>query len=133
VVYQRNLGIRRPHGSSYFAFPNWNSSHCRRYATVSPLLHHNSILIHGIDALKNSAAGYHQPYAQIKFPWKLRRWSQDLFAIAFIYNFTAILPKLAILVLYRRLFNTSNCSRAWPLPTHGCKLGRQHSQRKVSQ
>ncbi|KAN0113246.1 hypothetical protein V8E51_006197 [Hyaloscypha variabilis] len=59
------------------------------------------------DALTNSAAGYHQQYTEINFPWKLRRWSQDLFAIAFIYNLTAILPKLAILVLYRRLFNTS--------------------------
>ncbi|KAE9375179.1 hypothetical protein N431DRAFT_531070 [Stipitochalara longipes BDJ] len=60
-----------------------------------------------LDALTNGAAGLHTPYAAVNFPLKLRRWYQDLYAISFLYNFTAVLPKLAILILYRRLFNTS--------------------------
>jgi len=74
------------------------------------ILHHGLpcfTLIDDIDALTKGAAGYHQPYIELNFPLKLRRWFQDLFAIAFIYNFTAVLPKLAILILYRRLFSTS--------------------------
>ncbi|KAF4632621.1 hypothetical protein G7Y89_g5501 [Cudoniella acicularis] len=59
------------------------------------------------DSLQNGGVGYHQAYLQFNYPWKIRRWLQELYALTFIYNFSAILPKLAILILYKRLFGTS--------------------------
>ncbi|TVY81810.1 hypothetical protein LSUE1_G002993 [Lachnellula suecica] len=52
--------------------------------------------------------GYHQAYLEDVYPHKIERWNIELFVLSLIYNFSAILPKLAILIFYERVFGRSS-------------------------
>ncbi|MCJ1245407.1 hypothetical protein MMC30_002611 [Trapelia coarctata] len=57
-----------------------------------------------IGAVKNAGVGYHVPYLLETTPETVTIWAKYLIAIEFIYFGGVNIPKLAILVLYRRLF-----------------------------
>lgn len=42
------------------------------------------------------------------FPGRFTHWLKGLYALTFIYNFAATLPKLAILIFYERVFGRSS-------------------------
>lgn len=54
--------------------------------------------------VKNGGAGYHVPWVEANHLSELTKFGQYLFAISMIYFTGVNLPKLAILVLYKRLF-----------------------------
>jgi hypothetical protein len=60
------------------------------------------------DAILNGGVGEHQQYVAATHPERLQHWFKELWALSWIYNFAATLPKLAILFFYYRLFGTAN-------------------------
>lgn len=57
-----------------------------------------------IAAVITGAAGYHLLFLLYNDPEKITLWLKMLFAITILYVFCVTAPKLAILILYRRLF-----------------------------
>lgn len=69
---------------------------------------YNGVYRHNSASISHAGVGYHLKYLEENDPTKLLQWGKYLLAIATLYFFDVNLPKLAILVLYRRLF---------PMPT----------------
>ncbi|CRG91967.1 hypothetical protein PISL3812_09021 [Talaromyces islandicus] len=58
-----------------------------------------------LDLAVNGGSGYHMDYLLYNHPEKLQRFLVDVFALQIIYYTFLNVPKLAVLVLYQRLFS----------------------------
>jgi len=67
--------------------------------------------LYSIGAVTNAGVGYHISYLQETSPEKLIVWGKYLVAIEFLYFGSVNIPKLAILALYRRLFEPRRGTR----------------------
>jgi len=57
-----------------------------------------------LDAVHHGGVGYHVPYLEAHAPQKLTIWGKYLVALSVLYFAAVNIPKIAILILYGRLF-----------------------------